>query len=342
MSDSEDRTQPASKLREQQARDRGQVAHSPELTGAVALLAGSILLGAFCEPLATALIKMMRSPWSGDLTVSIDAREVVDQLRNMIFHVLAPFIAILLGLVGAGVLAHQAQVGGLWTPALMAPNLGRLWSGAGRGLAERAGRGAWILGKTIVVLAVAIWAIRSRLDELTWMGTLETASLGRAWCEALRSLLLTMSVAACLLGLIDFAMQRMRFTGMMRLTPEEAREDQKAMDGDPSLKGRRRRQARALRGDAPELMVGATLIVTGPNGLTVVLGGGPPPRRVNIRSAATGPTGQSMRRAAQSARIAMLENTDLAMKLARLSSKPNENLSPSLVAELSAFWPANA
>jgi flagellar biosynthetic protein FlhB len=150
-----------------------------------------------------------------------------------------------------------------------------------------------------------------------------------------------MAAATLALGLIDYALQRRRFDAMLRLTPEESREDRKAMDGDPALRGRRLRLARAWRGDAPELLVGATLVVVGPGNLAVILAGGPPPKRVSVRSAAQGPTGATMRRSAEAARIATVEHGDLATKLARLSTKPNGSLTPDLVADLAAVWPAS-
>ena len=340
MAESEDRTQAPSKLRQQQARERGQVAHSPELTGAVALLTASLLLGSFGPSITAGLFSLIRDPWTAELPVMLDPSGAVSHLRSAAFTVVAPLAMVMLGLVAAGVLAHQAQVGGLWSPNLFAPNVGRLWGiGAGRGLTARAGRGAWIIGKSIVVLGVAVWAIRSRLDGLARLGKIETIDLAHAWADALRGLLTTMAVAALLLGLVDYAIQRLRFEGLLRLTPDEAREDRKATDGDPALRGRRRRIARAMRGDSPELLVGATLIVTGADGLTVILGGGPPPKRVSIRSAATGATGMALRRSAGSARVAAIEHPDLATKLARISTKPNQPLTPDLTAVLAAAWP---
>ncbi len=247
----------------------------------------------------------------------------------------------MLGLVAAGVAAHQAQVGLLWAPALMAPDVARLWGGGGgRGLAARAGRGAWTIAKGVVVLAVAAWAIRSRADDLAGLGTLDTPALARAWAGVVRGLLGTLAASALGLGLVDYAMQRQRFAAMLRLTPEQSREDQKAMDGDPSLRGRRSRLARAWRGDAPELLAGASLAVVGAKGLIVVLAGGPPPGKVSVRSAADGATGAKLRRTAEQGKIATVERADLARQLARLASKPNQTITPEILADLAAVWPA--
>ncbi len=71
--ETEDRTQAPSKLRLQQARERGMVAHSPELTGAAALLVATLLLGVVGESLATGLLTIVRGPWIGPIDVALDA-----------------------------------------------------------------------------------------------------------------------------------------------------------------------------------------------------------------------------------------------------------------------------
>ena len=62
---SEDRTQGPSKQRRQQAWERGLVAHSPELTGAVGLLAASALLAIWGDDLTAALLGLVREPLVG-------------------------------------------------------------------------------------------------------------------------------------------------------------------------------------------------------------------------------------------------------------------------------------
>ena len=81
------------------------------------------------------------------------------------------------------------------------------------------------------------------------------------------------------LGLVDYGLRYSRFEAMLRMTPQEQREDQRTMEGDVAVRAQRRRIARAWRGDAPDLLAGASLVLTGPGGLTLVLSGGPPPRR---------------------------------------------------------------
>ncbi len=113
------------------------------------------------------------------------------------------------------------------------------------------------------------------------------------------------------------------------------------MEGDPALRARRRRIARAWRSDPGEALAGASLVLTSADGLTVVLSGGPPPRRVAVRSVARGAPGLRLGAAAGTARVPLLAAPELARRLA-------ERLGPALppagrdLAELAALWPSAA
>ena len=91
-------------------------------------------------------------------------------------------------------------------------------------------------------------------------------------------------------------------------------------------------------GDSPELLTGASLILSGTAGLTLVLGGGPPPRRVTVRTAVKGHAGMRLRRSAEASKIPQVDAPDLARRLARRPSSRSP-LAAELIAELAAIWP---
>src|SRR5437016_2649185 len=130
--ETEDRTEGASKPRLQQARERGQVAHSPELTAAAGLLAATVLLGVWGDDLAGVLIALVREPLSGPPIVAADPAGVVAWVRHLARAVAPPLGAIVVGAAVAALAAHQVQVRGLWVPCLLAPDPARLWA-FGRG-----------------------------------------------------------------------------------------------------------------------------------------------------------------------------------------------------------------
>ena len=335
----DERTQAPSKVRRQAARERGQAPHSAELTAAAGLLAASALLGVWGDDLAMAMLGSLRVPLSGTPIVSADAAEVVARLRAPALGVAVPFFGMVAGVVVAAVAAHQAQVGLLWAPSRIAPDVTRLWGiGQGPGLVTQAARGAWALAKTAVIVLVAAWAIRSEWAGFQRLGSLDMSSLARASCHALGSLAVILAVATLVLGLIDYGVQYRRFEARLRMTPEEEREDRRTTDGDPAVRARRRQIARTWRGDSRELLAGASLVLTGPAGLTLVLAGGPPPRRVSIRTTAQGASGARLRTAADAARVPQVAAPDLARQLARRQA-PGLPLPEEILGELAALWP---
>jgi flagellar biosynthetic protein FlhB len=337
---SEDRTQSPSKLRRDQAREHGQVAHSAELTGAAALLAATILLGAWGGDLAAALITLVRAPLVSEPIVSANATDVIERLRNAAWAIAWPLAATGLGAALAAVVAHQAQVRGLWAPGLIAPNVARLWAaGHGQDFATRAGRGLWSLVKAGAVLAVGAWAIRTGWLDFQRLSALETPRIATAAGHVLSRLALMLAATTVVLGLIDFGLQYRRFEAMLRTTPEEHREDQRSIEGDPALRARRRRIAREWRGDSAEVLTGASLVLTGANGLTLVLGGGPPPRRIIVRSVIQGASGIRLRRAAETANIPVITAPSVAQRLMRRPS-PGVSVPADSFAELARLWPS--
>jgi flagellar biosynthetic protein FlhB len=342
---SEDRTQPASKRRRQLAREQGQAAHSPELTAAAGWLVALLVLAYIGVGLGRDLVGLTRDAFSPGSSVWLDSPALVGLLRALAFRLAFPLGTVLLGFAAGAILAHQLQVRGLWAVGLIAPDPSRLWSpGRGGGLAAGFERIAWSVLKAAILVSVAFWSIRSGWVAIQRLGALEFPALAGAACEALLRPATVLAVALVVVGLADYALRLARFEAMLCTTPDEQREDQRIMEGDLSLRAKRRRLARAWRGDAPEFLAGASLLVYGANGLTVILAGGPPPRRVSVRNAAEGKTGLQLRRSNRSVRLPELDDPDLAHLLAGQATAATAGPQPlpaRLMADLARAWPAS-
>lgn len=333
---SEDRTQAPSKRRRDEARAQGAAARSPELTAAVGLLAAVVLLAALGGSLASGLRDILRASF---LATPGDPGAAVATIQAVALRVVAPLAGLLGGVVAAMVAAHQAQVGGLWSPTLIAPDLARLWSPSGPDWGARAARGAWGIAKAAVVAAVVGWAIRSEFAAILALGAMRPGSLAAASGLILKGLAYKLGLATLALGLADYAMAHGRVEAMLRVTPDQQREDQKAVDGDPAVRSRRQRLARARRSDPGEVLTAAVVVVTGPAGLAVVLGGAGPPGKVTVRGVARGAAGALLRRSAEKAGLAVVASPALARHFAGASAR-SQALPEALSRDLAALWPA--
>lgn len=338
---SEDRTQPPSNRRRQLAREEGQAAHSPELTAAAGWLAAVVAIWVCGGRLAGELVGLTRGVLAqGDPgSLASDPSAVASLLRGVALALLWPLGAIIASFVMAATLAHQLQVRGLCSARLLAPDPGRLWTpGRGPGLASRARKSGWAALKATIVVAMICWVIHARWWEVARLGSLGASAIAGIAGQAVLGLGAVIAAVLVIVGLADYVLCWSRFETMLRTTPEEQREDRKVQEGDVTGRAQRRRIARAWRGDAPELLKGASLLIRGASGLTVVLEGGPPPRRVGVRAVARTSAGMGLRRSADAAGIPQVEDAALALRLAA-PSQGGRHIPADSTLRLAAVWP---
>lgn len=344
---SDERTQAPSRRRRQQAREAGRVAHSPELTAAAGLLAAAVLLGYWGDDLARGLIDLVRSPFllatpgfAGP--EGLTAAAVSATIRGAAIRVVGPLLGMVAGVIVVMVGVHLLQSGFLWAPALITPDPTRLLGGIAVAADPVAavGRGTWAIAKACVLVAVSGWVLLGDLPALARLAALEPTALAASVGGITRSLLVTLGAALGALGVIDYALRWRRLEAALRQTPEEGRQELHETEGDPALRGRRRTLARSWRHDPADVLPGAVVLLNGPPGLAVLLGGGPPPSRpISVRRIARGRDAFALRRAAASAGLPIVEAPDLAAFLARGPSTAG-NLPPDLATRLAAIWPS--
>jgi flagellar biosynthetic protein FlhB len=338
----EERTQPPSKRRRLLARQHGQVAHSPELTAAGGWLAAVLLLGACSESLTLGFNQLVGASFDAAAVLSADPADVVARVRGAFLLLVWPLGWILLAFSAGALTAHQLQVRGLWAPRLIVPDPARLWTlRSASGLGSRAERSIWSTIKASVIIAATVWTIAAYWSNLLQLGGMETPVLAQAAGRIILHLARVLAVVLIILGLADYWLRWRRFEKLLRTTPSQHREDQRVMEGDPTARAQRRSLAKAWRSDSPEILAGASLVLAGSRGLTLVLTGGPPPRRVTIRMVARGATGLKLRRSAEANQVHLLDSPRLAH---RLASRPvsGSPVAAELLADLAAVWPVQS
>jgi len=342
MSESEDRTQPASPRRRLLAREQGQAAHSPELSAAVGWLAAVGLLAAFEGRMTAVFVELVRRPLAGPAARLDGPEDLAWLVRDAAFGVAFPVGAALAGFALGAFAAHQAQVRGLWAPALIAPDVSRLWKvGRSGGLGMKVERSVWSVAKAVILATVAAWFVRSRWEALQSLSFLEFPEAARGAFALLLGPAWALAAAMLGVGLVDYGLRYARFEAMLRSTPDEQREDQRTIEGDPKVRAARRRLAQAWRDGTPELLEGSSLALLGDAGLIVVLSGGPPPRKVFVRVVARGRAAASIRQASARSGLPMREAAALAFQIASKpeSSSPRAAIAdPLLIAQLRDVW----
>jgi flagellar biosynthetic protein FlhB len=271
----EERTEPATPRRREEARERGQVARSADLSSALILLAAVLALKFFGRAMIGGIFASAASVLEGLALVDGDP-------ANLMTHFGGAFTAVLLGflpfagiVLAAALAANLAQVGFLFTTGPLTPDFDRIDPVAGFGRLLSARGLMRLVAGLLKVAAVALvvfwtmWAERVRLVELSGRGFEQI--LGVAV-----DLMLTLSLRAALvllvLALFEYGFQKWQHERDLRMSKREIREELKRYEGDPRIRERRRAIQQQLALQRMMLGVpGATVVITNPTHLAVAV-----------------------------------------------------------------------
>jgi len=271
----EERTEPASPRRREEARERGQVARSADLSSAVILLAAVLALQFLGRPLIGGLFASAASVLEGLALVDGDPATLLAQFGGAFTAVLLGFLPFVGIVLAAALAANLVQVGFLFTAKPLAPDLDRINPVSGlarlfsaRGLL-RLVAGLLKLALVGLVVFLTLWAERVRLVELSGRGF--EPILGIA-VDLMSVLSLRAAIALLVLALFEYGVQRWQYERDLRMSKQEVREELKRYEGDPRIRERRRaiQQQLALQ----RMLLGvpeATVVVTNPTHLAVAI-----------------------------------------------------------------------
>ena len=273
--DAGEKTEAPTQRRLQEAREKGQVAKSADLSAAVGLLAGLMLLNLFGPGMVQAFMDLMRHGLSLDSAATTGEFALGSTLPLMLRYawvLLGPFFVVMLIVA---VVVNILQIGFLFTGTPLVPSIEKIspLKGLARIFSVRtAMKLVMNLAKVGIIGAIAYFTIKAFLGGLVGMsnlGFLECFGFGARMMFVLG---LRLSVALFVLAIIDYAFQKYRLHQDLRMTKEEVKEELKRMEGDPTMRQRRRAVARQLAAQRMSQAVPkADVVVTNPTELAIAL-----------------------------------------------------------------------
>jgi flagellar biosynthesis protein FlhB len=273
--DAGDKTEAPTPRRMQEAREKGQVARSADLAAAVGLLAGMLLLHWYGQAVIKGFAQMMESGLVMD-RVATDGVTALDQgWRFALRHAAVMLVPIFVFFVLIGVIVNIVQVGFIFTAQPITPNFDKI--SPIQGLARLFSRRTAIrlmmgLGKVVIIAVVAYISIKKDLPQLIGISQLDYLSAVAQASHMIFTLGLRLSIILLVLALIDYCFQKYQMWQDLRMTKEEVREELKRMEGDPTMRQRRRRVARQLASQRMSQAVPkADVVITNPTELAIAL-----------------------------------------------------------------------
>ena len=243
-----ERTLPATPRRRQKARQEGRVAHSGDLTSAAVLLAATVALRLSGAGAATAVSDWATGVWGQLPSTGLNVQNTMATMEaggRAGIGLLAPVLgAAALAAVAVGL----AQTGLALQPGGLTPDFRRI--NPVQGLQRIFSRKAMVeLGKAalrIGGLVAVLWSpMHALLVELV-NGNPSAAVAVRLTYQAVLGGFLRVGIVLAIVGVGDYFYQRYEMDTQLRMTRQEVREEVKEQEGDPQLRGQRRRRMREL------------------------------------------------------------------------------------------------
>ncbi len=276
MDDMGERTEEPTSRKLGQARERGQVPRSQDLSGAITLLGGLLIFVVLGSTVISMFLRILRRTLAGEIAEDIRSTASIAASAKIVAYeaivVVAPIMLL------AAIVAYFAgfiQVGWLLTSEPIRPKLSNLSpiSGIKRIMGVRA------LVKTLVnTLKLAAMVIVSSLfiiSNLDAIAALPRLTPLMALMNVLRLIFLLALILVLLLiliAIIDYIYQRWQHTKDLRMTKQEVKDERKTMEGDPLIKGKHRQMAREiLMQQIGKSVPEADVIVTNPTHFSVAI-----------------------------------------------------------------------
>ncbi|WP_059053523.1 flagellar biosynthesis protein FlhB [Paenibacillus senegalimassiliensis] len=270
-----EKTEKATPKKRQDARKKGQVAKSQDLTGAFILLAGFLSLTFFGGYIKERLVILFTDVFYHRMSMNVTQENVMTMFSDLGVQILLLLAPIFLVVVVIAVIVSYGQVGFMLTGESLKMQFSKLNPIKGfknifsmRSLVE--------FLKTLFKLSIigylvysTIWGYRGTIASL---GHLSIEDTFHFTARLTMNLGIKIAAALIVLAVLDYMYQRYEHEKSLKMSKQDIKDEYKKMEGDPLIKGKiRERQRRMALQRMMQEIPKADVIITNPTHFAVAI-----------------------------------------------------------------------
>ena len=269
----QERTEEATPRKRQQARKKGTVAKSTDLTGAIVIVCMLAVLPGAISNLGNAFKQTMQASWShipNHLEPQMVGGYFLNSLRSPVMA-LVPIVGVALVV---GLASNFAQVGFVLSAETLNPNLAKInpLAGLKRLFSAHAGvEGLKAMLKTTLFGWIAYSTVRAEYENLIGLTSLTPQQSLAAVGTVIYGVTMKVAFAWLAIALLDAFYQRKHVDKQIRMTKEELKQEMKDQEQSAELKQamhtRRRQLSRRMMQDVKT----ADAVITNPTHFAVAI-----------------------------------------------------------------------
>jgi flagellar biosynthesis protein FlhB len=275
MSNAEEKSEAATPKRRTEARRRGQVAKSTDLSSIVGLMGVLMALSAIVGASSQVVTQYFGYVFRNLDGMQISTPQVMTQgsMAMLTFgKAMMPLFAVAMVL---GIVSNVAQTGLLWATEGLRPDFNRInpLSGAKRFVSARSfvelAKSSFKIG---LIGWIAYVTVRGSYPQLVMMTRMEVGQGIALVGELVFRLAFRVVGTLLVIAALDYAYQRYSFEKSLRMTKEEVKQEHKQSEGSPQLKSRvRARQRELAKKRMMQDVPAADVVITNPTHFAVAL-----------------------------------------------------------------------
>jgi flagellar biosynthetic protein FlhB len=271
-----DKTEKATPKRREEARKKGQIAKSQDLTGAFVLIGGLIALSFWGPHVIEKLGESMR----GTIAMMSNPRGVTATLLGQVAVQSGKTIALTVGPIAlacmaSGVLANVIQVRPKLNSAGLKPNAKKL--NPIQGAKQLFGpnvlfESAKNMSKVAIVGAIVAFSLLPQIPQLAGLVGMAPSDFISKLAGMILGIAKRAAVAYLIIAVLDFVYQRWRHEKSLKMDKQEVKDEAKNTQSPPEVRGAiKRRQYQAARARMMASVPEADVVVTNPTHYAVAL-----------------------------------------------------------------------
>ncbi len=272
----QEKTEPATPKKKEEARKKGQVARSMEIPSTLILLASLGVFSLGGSWMLLNLSQFMKDFFQNHLVQNPHNIQTMTKMLWVVlersFLVLTP---LMLAVLLAGVIANIIQVGFLMSGESMVPDLSKLDPISGmKGLFSLKSMVELVkvLIKVVVIGYIVFLTFKANLGHVPDLYQLSVSEIISFIGKAAFKISFYTCIAMIVLSIPDYAFQRWRYEEDLKMTKQEVKDELKQKEGDPAIKARIKRvQMEMAQKRMMEAVPQADVVITNPTHLAIAV-----------------------------------------------------------------------
>jgi len=271
----QDKTEQATPKRQEDAKDKGNVAKSQDLNSVVLLFAGIFGISYSGKDMLSAFSGLTMNVYTnaGAMELTTDSVSFYAAEFLKVFAIIASPVMILL--VAGALAVNYAQVGFIFAKKALTPKFEKI--NPAKGIKRMFSTTKLVdlakgIAKIALVAYVSLWVIRAHLDEF-WLLAFDSVPGTLAYLGAiLFEMTVKIGLLLVVIGVADFAYQKYEHKKNLKMTKQEVKEESKQYEGNPQMKGKiKQAQLQASRSRMLRVVPDATVVVTNPTFIAIAI-----------------------------------------------------------------------